>query len=560
MAELGDISKLIEGSEGPANIDWLNVDEAEYRETDVLPKQNLDIVPDLQAAWSHQDAPAHGNLEPNTGEPHTMLDVGLAGPKAATIEEIEGVAKKALDASSNVPAMVKFLASAFDSPSLQAAQTTLRTLVASFRQHQKQAMAKPEGAFSGHNQRPAKKKAASTEQVQQGLNILQQTSEQQSKTVQEKLAAVKAQPILTMLRREMLKGRSASDLVKAMKMSFDPRDIVATQQHWKPLFQQVGMYGAIYSTQDSFADCREGADFLNKHASSVRGVVAGEKCGSCIFSQVGRCMMYGRKLVAKKGDLITAEMVQAVLDEHKLAGRLPPQYDFQPTPDMTLASALKAIHQAAMEPKPTTASTNLRANVERAFMGSSVQHRGNSLTIREVVKTARRYMNEGLYGRDLLAALKGRFETRDLRAAVTELKLAISDQGLQGYKFIDPTVYDDYGKGCKEAARLYRTKAAVQYLKMGSKCVSCVHQAQPGHCSIIHKQLVTEPPYVDKAAEQQAILASGSAMDVPLSSLVHTGLSMGQEFQLQQSGNIDLHPEAPSVDVDVEFGSSEVKL
>lgn len=48
MADLGDISSFIkEGS--VANLDWLDVDEKQYRELDTLPKQNLDISPDMQA-------------------------------------------------------------------------------------------------------------------------------------------------------------------------------------------------------------------------------------------------------------------------------------------------------------------------------------------------------------------------------------------------------------------------------------------------------------------------------------------------------------------------------
>jgi hypothetical protein len=165
-----------------------------------------------------------------------------------------------------------------------------------------------------------------------------------------------------------------------------------------------------------------------------------------------------------------------------------------------------------------------------------------------------------LYSQELLAVLKSRFEERDIQAAVPELKQALVEQGLQGYKFVDPTVYDDYGRGCKTASRKFRTKTAVQYLKVGDKCSSCVHQTRPGFCSVIHKQLVVEPPYVDKAAEQQAILGSGSAIDIPLSSLVNSGLSMLQEYRLQRSGAIDLNPEAPSVEVSIELGTSEVKL
>ena len=51
MADLGDLSGFMKDGSGagPADLDWLDVDEESYRSTDELPKQNLDIVPELKA-------------------------------------------------------------------------------------------------------------------------------------------------------------------------------------------------------------------------------------------------------------------------------------------------------------------------------------------------------------------------------------------------------------------------------------------------------------------------------------------------------------------------------
>ena len=74
MAELGDISSFIkEGS--VANLNWLDVNEQQYRELDLLPKQNLDIAPDMQALWSHEDKSPSTYLVPNKDVPRTMGDL-----------------------------------------------------------------------------------------------------------------------------------------------------------------------------------------------------------------------------------------------------------------------------------------------------------------------------------------------------------------------------------------------------------------------------------------------------------------------------------------------------
>jgi len=49
----GDLSHIFENP--VPNLDWLNVDEEAYRHTEILPRQNLDAVPDLVDAWTHHD-------------------------------------------------------------------------------------------------------------------------------------------------------------------------------------------------------------------------------------------------------------------------------------------------------------------------------------------------------------------------------------------------------------------------------------------------------------------------------------------------------------------------
>ncbi len=312
-------------------------------------------------------------------------------------------------------------------------------------------------------------------------------------------------------------------------------------------------------TQDSFDDCREGADLLAKHGSPVRAIVAGKKCSSCIFHQANRCMMYGRKLVASPAEIYTPETVMAVVQEHKTAGRLPwnaDRLDWGSTP----VTALKAIHKAASGPK-TTAPLTSRLGAERAFAGQGHQtYRTSSVTIREITKVAARYLNEGLYGVELGELLKSRFDPRDLVASKEEIRKVIAEQGLQGVKYIDPTIYDDYGKGCKEASRLHRSRL-VPYVKMGSKCGSCVYQTEPGHCSVINKALVHEVPYIDKAAEQRAILDSGRASEVTYASLMNNGLTMLTEYQIQnQPGDIDLGKAPERGPSAIEFGGNGIDL
>jgi hypothetical protein len=656
MAELGDITAFL--AEGAiTNLDWLDVDEEDYRRLDTLPKQNLDIVPDLEAAWSHTDTPA-SRFVPNTGGPKTMGDMSdRHGPiRTSPPEDIGRTASLLLMQSSSVRSLVAVLRSRYDSESLRASAAILRPIVAErgllgglyvraadfpdcantnskaasefvrrYAPESRYVLAKKDCVNCIHRQKVAggpsrcgifhkeiqvkvpyteelaeaveKTQAAKgvklasegtpQERIQaallgtkvsretsdftgrsqvkpkqgmtkrssaQVLDMTAQLAKENEQTAAEKLAAVKARPIIALLRREMLKGRGEAELVHALKLAFGKEDLVATREQWEPVFRQAGLYGAVYSTQESFGDCRVGADFLNKHGSKVRAIVAGDKCESCIFSKVGRCLMYGRKLVASVDQILTPETVAAVLDEHRMAGRLPVMAHRQKW-GSTPVEQLKALHRAATTIQPVALSSGMRGVIERGFYGHGPRPAATSdLTKRSILKAAAQYLNEGLYGRELLTVLKGRFEVRDLVAAREDLRKVLAEQGLQGIKYIDPSVYDDYGKGCATAARLHRSRAAVKF-------ASCVHQTMPGMCSVLNKQLVIEPPYIDKAAEQKAILESGDSTHVAYEQLMHNGLTMMQEFDIQHGdGAIELNPRGIDPQVSIEFGFQEVKL
>lgn len=401
-----------------------------------------------------------------------------------------------------------------------------------------------------------------------GENQLPKASTLSSAQVQEKLIAASslvrkqgsllAKPILKFIRQGLLEGRRSSDLATTLKASFSSEELDKTASEWSPLLQEAGLYGSIYSTQDSFDDCAEGADFLAKHASGVRAIVAGSKCQSCIYNKIGRCLLYGRPLVKAAEDLYTWPTVEAVLLEHKNAGRISP---WEKTASADPRQALKDIHTLIHRKSglPQTSGLGERMDVFHQWVGSAPVHVAGGQVKKNILRTARRHLNEGLYGQDLLHSMKSKFEVRDLTAARNELKTVLAEQGLQGIYYVDPSVYDDYGRGCEEASRLFRAKQ-VPYVKLGTKCGSCVHNLDQ-RCGKLAKKLVVEPPYLDKTAQQQAILSSGPASEVSLSSLMApSGLSMITEFQLQNPMEVEFKTAVSQPPVEVVIGRTRIKV
>lgn len=369
-------------------------------------------------------------------------------------------------------------------------------------------------------------------------------------------AQKKALDVTNLLRREMLRGRSEPELLQALKLSFSVEDLKATRASWEPLFRSAGHFGTVYAQQNSFDNCHTGADFIAKHNSEIKAIVAGEKCNGCIYSKLSRCLVYGKPLVASTDQALTDEMVSTVLREHKQAGRLgmgAESVAWGATP----GEALKAIYRTAS----TVGKERIAPSryVEQAFRGHSHARVTAGLTRREIVRTASRYLNEGLYGTQLVAALRRQFDPADIEATREELKTVLAEQGLQGIYYVDPTIYPDYAKSCDEGARLHRARL-VPYVKMGSKCESCVHQPKVGFCSKYAKPLVVEPPYADKAAQQREMLASGDADKISFVDLVNTNTSILAQFEMQKASTIELNPEHTPATVTVELGGIKFDL
>ena len=399
---------------------------------------------------------------------------------------------------------------------------------------------------------------ASPEEAAKGLTVAQANTAQTQLAADKLASARRASPVVSLLRREMLKGRGPNELVTALRLAFDVKDLAATKTLWEPTFHEVGLFGVVYATQDSFEDCHVGADFLARHNPGVRVMVAGNKCSGCIYNKISRCLLYGKPLVASTEAALTPSMAATVIQEHLASGRLASRASV-PTSGSP-ASILRAVHAAVETGRTTNAQASKRLNVQTAFSGHEAQMVTSGITRREIVKQASRYLNEGLYGKQLLDVMQSRFDPRDLIAAKDDLKVVLAEQGLQGIYYVDPSIYADYGHGCEEASRLHRARL-VPDVKLGSKCASCTLQTKPGYCSKLNKNLVREPAYIDKLAQQREILASGPATEMSYDSLVNNGHSAMIEFEMgQRSATIEFNAPAKPFDVTVEFGNQGIKL
>lgn len=85
---LGDIDSLLH-NQGVSDLSWLSVDESDYRASETLPKQNLDIIPELQKALTIEESNnipqltllrPHNIVNVNPVDSHQASDVDITIP------------------------------------------------------------------------------------------------------------------------------------------------------------------------------------------------------------------------------------------------------------------------------------------------------------------------------------------------------------------------------------------------------------------------------------------------------------------------------------------------
>lgn len=114
------------------DLNWLNVDPASYRMHDTLPKQNLDIAPDLKAIWDH--SPEGGfHLVPNQDRMTTNAsDIDKTAMDLSEGQKVQlmvGYAKRAMIGGLTGDALRKAIQGKFDSVTIASGAPKLKKLL-----------------------------------------------------------------------------------------------------------------------------------------------------------------------------------------------------------------------------------------------------------------------------------------------------------------------------------------------------------------------------------------------------------------------------------------------
>lgn len=150
----------------------------------------------------------------------------------------------------------------------------------------------------------------------------------------------------------------------------------------------------------------------------------------------------------------------------------------------------------------------------------------------EVRRTISHLMNTGLCGSRLKKVILSRYTKRDL-STIPEVGATLSSaDGIQGFYYIDPTAYADYGNGCNSGSKALKNSVAANILAC-HKCTGCKLQTAPGWCSKYAKKLARSVP--DSALSEAKIRIS-----LPIAPKMERVEDPVEKYQLSSELSIDM--------------------
>ena len=105
--------------------------------------------------------------------------------------------------------------------------------------------------------------------------------------------------LLKFTAKEMMTGKTGTELVKVIKEKTNPLVIKAAQEHLKELAKEQGLLGGVYVDPTVFKNCSEGSQFVTKKSKTSKYVKAMSSCSACIHNSCGRCAVYKKRIASE---------------------------------------------------------------------------------------------------------------------------------------------------------------------------------------------------------------------------------------------------------------------
>ncbi len=349
-----------------------------------------------------------------------------------------------------------------------------------------------------------------------------------------------ASPVAKFVACALMRKNDLREILAELKQNFSV-DTLAGASDWRTLLaKETGILGFAYLDPEYLDVCSDSYRGGPLQAPFIRKA---SKCNSCLKARDSYCASFNVPFFDESDlpDVVQVQLQQQGVSASVVEG-------LSPRDSLRKLAALQApLREERFVPKVVTGHLPSLPQLSEAPTEQEVQ---------EVIVKVGSLLNEGLFGADLLNQLD-HFSDDVLQAAEPTLSSLLKEQGLQGHTYLDPSVYQDYGFGCRFGAKRHKGSKAT-YLKYGSKCDSCT-LATGAICSAYKKELieVEDIVYPDgRLAAQQSVLVTGlqPQVDGPMESVLHAA------FDLHRATPIELPAPTQKIQMNLKLGSNNFAL
>ena len=285
---------------------------------------------------------------------------------------------------------------------------------------------------------------------------------------------------------------------RIMLGSADPASLVASSDpEVRRLVHEHGILGHTYLDADALGGVRPTVDLIRAEGLRPDFVLVRQASTDVRSSDAYACLMkLTSKVVSKRPKLGKTFFISACSRAREHGRMTEQQMDaaVKNAPDDSDWARLTAqanLHKAPEQGRPISVPLAPKGKLYYGEPGRKLS--SAPMDPEEVRRFISHFMNMGLYGKRLQAAVLKRYSRDDLCQVPEVGRQLAADDGVQGAYFIDPTAYRDYGKGCADGSKQLR-KRDVFYVFAGRSCTGCRSQTAPSWCSKYAKRLIRQVP------------------------------------------------------------------
>ncbi len=563
---IGDISDIVK-SQGVSDLSWLVVDENEYRRLETLPKQNIDIIPDLQKRLIEDDGIQKAVVyEPVTFVNRNPMDSGkdtvtnpkiiknrlssyiISGMKDEDIKhrlsseftendiisaspELDGILSERgllgsvyvdsnnfnckdqkeekfikkhasgslfIIANSKCSGCIKNSCGSctlYDKQIVNSVPYTKKTLAHYL------PMLKSENRLAGDINMPVKdilqKSFLSEPKKSKFINNNHSFQIAKEVTVTKSDATKFLSRVADNKARRVTLSTNFVKLSNIMMNNGVVNDADFRMSDTSCLSDEVGLLGHTYFDIDSYGDCNDLSNKVTSGAISPVFFILRGTCKCCCGEPGGGCdkLRSVAPFLSDKSEYVYGpDSFRNAAERAVKSGRI------------KFATMKKAsdviLSKTSRNWKSITAQLNVLsindAQQVNDYTGLLNSAKSTDTVVVKMIdredfkKFAYQQMNLGKSDEALSAAICSRYDKSELYT-VSDLYGDIEKRnGVQGYEFIDPSAYDDFGFGCQDGSRIFRNRKPNNVL-LCEKCKGCVLNSN-GWCSKYSKTLIPSIP------------------------------------------------------------------